>query len=110
MKIPIKMSNQNIIMFIIVIAIIGYYMYSTKENMIELQYYFSPNCPHCVKFMPIWETIQIPTRKRKINCDKENCQGIESLPTIIFKNGSEKLEFNEDRTKDAIEMFVNKHL
>lgn len=91
---------------IIGILLVGIWFYLNQGTKNKLVYYYSPNCPHCVKFMPIWDSLNVGCGKMKINCDSEKCVGIEVLPTIKL-NG---VEFQGDRTPDAIKAFVQKHL
>lgn len=98
-----QLSNIQIAGIVLAIAIVWVYI-SKGNTKNQLVYYFSPNCPHCVKFMPVWETIS--ANKKKVNCDKESCPGIETLPTIML-NG---VEFTGERTKEGIETFVKQNL
>lgn len=97
--------NKFYIIASILILMFGYYYFFQQSNS-DLVYYFSPNCPHCVKFMPVWDTINVNVNKKKINCDIQSCPGIQALPTIMI-NGN---EFDGERTKENIEAFVQKNL
>ena len=99
MKLP-QLSKPMMIAIVCIAIFLVWYL--QKPSVSGLIYYYSPNCPHCVKFMPEWETIGLP--KRKVNCDTESCPGIEALPTIMY-NGK---EYGGERTKAGIESFVNK--
>jgi hypothetical protein len=98
-----KFRLSNIQIVGIVIAIVVVWVYMSKGTKNKLVYYFSPNCPHCVKFMPVWETIK--ANKTKIDCTKNSCPGIEALPTIML-NGA---EYTGERTKEGIEKFVKQN-
>lgn len=99
----LQLSNIQLSILIISVLIIGWWFWPSKQ---QLKYYYSPNCPHCVKFMPIWEKIKVNVDKVKINCDIQNCSGIVALPTIKF-NG---IEYEGERTKENIETFVEKNI
>ena len=100
-----KFQRSHIQLIMVLVTIVVIWLYISKNNIKnKLVYYFSPNCPHCVKFMPIWETIN--ANKKKINCDKEKCPGITALPTIML-NG---IEYTGERTKDGVEKFVKRNL
>lgn len=110
MKLNLSKQQKYIVVTIAVIAIIWYMNKSgMMSNMMggaaDLVYYYSPGCPHCVKFMPIWETIS-GVSKKKINCDSGNCEGIEALPTIKLNDK----EYDGERTREAVEAFVASNL
>lgn len=106
MKVPLT-KKQIMIIGIVVIALAWWFM-SSKSGKGDLVYFFSPNCPHCRDFMPVWESVNVPSGvgKKKIDCSTQACLGIEALPTIMM-NGD---EFSGERTKENIEAFVNKNM
>lgn len=98
-----KLSLTKIQISIAIIVIIAFGLWFWNPSTSSLVYYYSPNCPHCVKFMPTWETIN--TKKTKINCDIQACSGVDALPTLML-NGE---EYTGDRTKTAIEAWVKQN-
>lgn len=103
MKIPF--TKQQIIIGILLVITIWWFM-SKSIRKSELIYFFSPDCPHCQDFMPIWDSLSLSVNKKKINCNTQDCPGIEALPTIMM-NGQ---QFKGERTKENIEAFVNKNV
>ena len=92
-----------LLLILITIILFGKWYFSSQD---QLLYYYSPNCPHCVKFMPEWETINLPITKKKINCMVEKCPNIEYLPTLILKTNNKNISYDGERKKDDIENFV----
>ncbi len=60
--------------------------------------------------MPTWEQVQVGISKKKVDCSKQNCPGIDALPTIVLKTNTKNTEYQGAREKDAIEEFVNRHV
>lgn len=107
MKLSLSKNQMMIATALVIVAILFFYM-KGGNNKGDLVYFFSPNCPHCRDFMPIWDNISTPSGvgKKKVNCDNQACPGIEALPTIML-NGE---QFNGERTKENIETFINKNI
>ncbi len=108
MKLSLSKNQMIIAAVVVVLASFFFYMKSSNNTKGDLVYYFSPNCPHCTDFMPLWDTLNVPSGvgKKKVNCNSQACPGIESLPTIML-NGE---EFKGERTKDNIETFIKKNI
>lgn len=98
-------KNQILIIAVVIVAIVCFYM-KGKSDKGDLVYFFSPKCPHCRDFMPVWDSLSVPVNKKKVDCSLQACQGIEALPTLMM-NGE---EFKGERTKENIETFVNNNL
>ena len=78
--------------------------------------FYLPGCGHCKNMMPEWNRFEQRAQKtgiiaKKINCDehpeeaaKNNVTG---FPTIILFKDGERHVFDQQRTADSIEHFVN---
>ncbi len=110
MKLSLSNTQLIILAFVILVVIIYFYMNQNQKPSKQLVYYYSPKCPHCVEFMPEWEKVQLSIPKKKIDCTTQDCPGIEALPTVILENNGTKTEYNGERTKKAIELYVEKNI
>lgn len=63
--------------------------------------YYRPSCPHCVSFMPTWDSVSGRIGGRKVNCDATpgQCAGISGVPTI---KGADGRAYGGPRTADAL--------
>ncbi len=95
----------NFLIGIVIISTVYFWICKTKTKLI---YFYSPKCRHCRDFMPIWDSINMPPKigKKKINCDIEDCTGIQALPTIRINDK----EFTGERTKENVELFVKQNV
>lgn len=110
-----------IILFLLIIALV--FLNCEKEgfqsNDIKLEYYSLSTCPHCVKFNPLWETIQGQCKgcavKYVVDESSEGKQlaqryNISSFPTIIVtENGEKKDELVDGRTCESIKRLCKKN-
>lgn len=91
-----------------------------------LTLFYSPTCPHCVDFLPIWDgdasdpnslkaelekqNVQVTLRKVNVNdpanAELANAKKIEGVPTIILTKDGKDTEFTNDRTAKNIVLFV----
>lgn len=91
-----------------------------------LTLFYSPGCPHCTDFLPIWEgdvsdpkslkaslnkqNVQINLRKINVNdpanAEIANQKKITGVPTIILTKDGKDIEFTNDRTPNNIALFV----
>lgn len=83
-------------------------MKSTNDKTIAL--YYSSYCGHCINFLPTWTEFANKNNSKikikTINCDKEQCN-VPGYPTVIlYKNDGSELQFNNERTVDALEKFI----
>jgi thioredoxin-like negative regulator of GroEL len=139
-------QNLDIIILIIIIGIILAYNYYqtiqqfgnvntydldnnkyTNDNQNEifnntqqkLTLFYSPNCGHCVDFLPEWkkihniESIKNIVVLETINCSENynKCQenSIQAYPTIIMqKTDGTKIEYEGARTVESLINFINK--
>ena len=87
-----------------------------KKNIITL--YYSPNCGHCVEFLPEWKKLQnvksinnivvIETINCSENYNKCKEHNVQAYPTIIMqKTDGSQLEYNGNRTVDSLINFIN---
>lgn len=106
-----------IVAFIIIILYKynGFENFTTTKKMSELILYYSPDCGHCHKFMPIWEQFRrrsndLYITMNKINCKNNKCENVIGFPTIILRksNGTD-ITFDGDRTIENLEHFVKKN-
>ena len=104
----IKLSNKQLMIVGAGVLLVLWFLYSNTSTAGkgDLVYFYSPNCPHCKDFMPVWDSLSVPVSKKKINCDTQKCPGIEALPTIMM-NGE---EYTGKRTKEGVEAFVQKNM
>lgn len=81
----------------------------TKSGTITL--YYSPSCPHCHSFMPIWNKFaaKCKIKSQKIDCSKNKCiDAVRGYPTVILqKANGDVITFNGQRTIDELESFVD---
>ena len=82
-----------------------------------LALFYSPDCPHCVNFKPIWKELEQETlpnniKMVKIDATKETKLSdeydITGYPTILLiKNGKTVKEFDDVRTVENLLDFVS---
>ena len=74
-------------------------------------------CPHCINFMPTWESIK-NNNKDKINFIKYDSQenreqikefGVDGFPTIILKIGDKAIEYVGPRDENSILNFIQQY-
>ena len=87
------------------------------DNKPTLNLFKSEHCGHCINFKPLWNELQNEL-KGKINFKTFDAQsdrkvmqtyGIQSFPTLILERGTDKIEFNNHRSKENIIDFINKY-
>ena len=74
--------------------------------------YYSPHCPHCHSFMPIWDefsaTKKIPTKK--VDCTKDACPNIAGYPTVLLqKKDGKTVTFSKNRTVKDLTSFIDEN-
>ena len=82
------------------------------KNKKSITYYYKPNCPYCVEFMPMWNEFasrvdNIETIAVNCNESPKKCEGIRSVPHIVFRNNYRKMIFNGERTLDNLISFAH---
>ena len=78
--------------------------------------YYVPWCPHCKNVMPEWNKLEKEAEKTGVEVEKVDCeekpeeaqkQDVEGFPTIIlFKNGK-VVNYEGERTSEALKEFIN---
>jgi len=84
--------------------------------------FFHPSCGYCTQFKPIWEKIKnfwdnnpdvvLKTIDASLP-ESENLifyYNVRGYPTLILTTPDQNIEYEEDRTMDKINNFINKHL
>ena len=96
------------------------YLYSQQNkneqgnNSVIIKFYHAPWCGYCKRFYPEWERLQIVLGEKmknvqfeKINCyeNKLNClrAGISSYPTLRFEINGKVIDYQGERSVEAIE-------
>lgn len=112
------MKKKLIMYGIVILAIlIIYYLYRKrniiKNKQVSLTLYYSPECTHCHAFMPIWDEIykksdRIGINMKKVDCQKDKCDGIEGVPTIMLtKLDGSQIVYDGKRTEIDLEKFIS---
>lgn len=84
-----------------------------NSSGLEVKYYYSPYCPHCVNFMSTWSDFESKAKNRaslvKINCveNPELCRGVTGVPHVVFKNGDKEVVYQGARNSESLEKFLN---
>lgn len=107
-------------LILVVLVLIAFILYKPREHFTgdgdKIVLYYSPNCGHCHKLMPTWDKFNDSMNSdksivlSKINCasDKNKCTDVVGYPTIkFFKKDGGVIEFNGERTLNALEKFAN---
>lgn len=91
----------------------------SKINNVKITLFFVDWCPYCINFMPLWEKF-VEMNKNKINCKKIDCTNdgsykgkykLSSYPTLLlFDNDNNIHKFEEKRTLENLNEFINKFL
>lgn len=88
-----------------------------NDNSKKLVYFYMDGCGHCNNFTPIWDEFcehndsNITTHKieRSNAKDKLEKYNINGFPTVLLlsENNDKIKEFNEERTVEGLQNFVN---
>uniref|UniRef100_A0A8L8K7U4 Thioredoxin domain-containing protein n=1 Tax=Heligmosomoides polygyrus TaxID=6339 RepID=A0A8L8K7U4_HELPZ len=81
--------------------------------------FYAPWCAHCKRLLPIWEHLghavsdkNLPVRVAKMDCTRFtgacNKLSISGYPTILFFRQGRRIEYNGERTKEALFNFIVK--
>jgi thioredoxin-like negative regulator of GroEL len=82
------------------------------DNNSSLILYYTEWCGHSQRFLPTWQELEKKygnkMQLKKIDCDKEKCEGVAGFPTIILFKDNKQIEYNGgDRSMDSLEKFIN---
>jgi len=83
----------------------------SNTNNKKLILYHANWCGHCKHFLPVWK--QFVEKHPEINtedieCSNDSkCANIEGFPTVILFKGDQQIQYNGERTIDALYNFVN---
>ena len=79
--------------------------------------FYAPWCPHCKDVMPAWDQVAKNHQNDNVTVKKVNCESnpkaaeeneVQAFPTIIlFKNNKKVATFDDERTAENIENFIN---
>lgn len=89
-----------------------------ENNNKIIKLYYADWCRHCVEFKPIWYILKNIYSDRltfiEVNCTDNNPEldFIKGFPTIaIFDSNNNYLDtYNDDRTKETLEAYINNNL
>lgn len=106
-------------------VIVVAYMYFTRtegffsDDKKTLILYHLPRCGFCKEMMPEWSKLEKAHRAdpsvnvRKVNCEEQpeeaETNGIQSFPTIVLFKGGKRKVYDGERTKAALEGFINRN-
>ena len=89
-----------------------------SENSKVIVFFFSPGCGHCTKFRPEYEKLPEMLEEENIVVAEVNCvdnvevceqENIEGYPTINLYDNKFKVNYNEERTADAVIKWIQKY-
>mmetsp|Transcript_36191 Transcript_36191/g.35139 ORF Transcript_36191/g.35139 Transcript_36191/m.35139 type:complete len:201 (+) Transcript_36191:160-762(+) len=79
--------------------------------------FFAPWCPHCKKFVPVWEQYAFDNYKElnfgRVDCtDPENadlCESfdVEGYPSLLLLINNKTYDFKGSRRREELERFIN---
>lgn len=116
---------NNIIIVFAVLILVVYILNNSKclrnffftkqenfDNNTSLILYYTEWCGHSQRFLPTWQELEKKygnkMQLRKIDCDKEKCDGIAGFPTIILYKDNKQVEYNSgNRSLESLEKFIN---
>ena len=91
------------------------------ENLYILYNFYSPKCPHCRNFSPVWKDVtdklnsnkRLTTRGVDVTIPENEhivfYYNVSSLPTIILATPDRNIEYTGDRSTNDLINFVSKH-
>ena len=123
------MNHVLVAVITVIILIILYKRYSknaVKENLSvlaissdvkskpKLILYYTPNCPFCVQFKPIWEKSVVRLSEYvdpiAIDCSTKEC-AVAGFPTIrLYTDANYSVDFDLERTSENLLAFVKSKL
>ena len=87
---------------------------NNKSQPKKITLYHSKNCGHCIIFLPEWKKLynnaKIPNNVivNDIECSNNNkCANINAFPTVILTVNDKNIEYNGQRTENALVDFIN---
>lgn len=111
-----KMKIAICCIIVFSIAFILYWMKKreqfTNTQTASMVLYYSPNCPHCHAFMPVWDKFVKSgiISAKKVDCTKETCNNVDGYPTVLmYKQNGKIVQFDKNRTVADLEAFVNEN-
>lgn len=93
-----------------------------SESPYILYYFYSPHCPHCQSFNPIWKktvdvikqikglTVREIDGTKRENEDLSFYYNVERYPTLILVTPDKNIEYNGNRTVEDIYNFVTRNI
>lgn len=104
---------------LIIFALIAYKYKNTKLettqgnlNKKQVILYYADWCGHCKQFKPEWEKFKkiaknVTTKEFTCDNNKNGCDKIKGYPTIIILNNGKRIEYEGERTANALVNFIN---
>jgi thiol-disulfide isomerase/thioredoxin len=88
------------------------------NNKFIIKLFYADWCTHCVSFKPVWIELKNKYSDRltfiDVDCTESNpnLEYIKGFPTIAIFDSSNKYlnTYNDDRTKDSLESYINNNL
>lgn len=122
-------THPIIVVCVIVIAIAVFLYWRSKKpsedftaDEATVTLYYSPSCPHCTHFLPIWDKLteymekvkNNPITMVKVNCgtDADQCKNVVAFPTIIMtKSDGTEIPFptNMERSYENVLSFIHEN-
>ena len=121
-----KIMNSKYAVLVLLLVVVGGYLLfnwcQNKKGPFELfsggakLYFFGADwCGYCKKFQPEWEKLKaepnVGIELEKVDCTNEppalaKEYNVGGFPTLILVNGSNKVTYEGERTKDALVRFI----
>ena len=85
------------------------YEHFASDDKIVVTFYYMDGCPHCVEFEPEWEKFSKLARGLKVTAQQYEARapetqaaGVSSFPTIKIKAQGKTINYDGERTSDAL--------
>ena len=84
------------------------------NNKVDIMLFKADWCGHCKNFKPVWDKISEAYNKKfnfiVYDADKQREKfeeyKVDAFPTVIIKNGNNKMQYDGDRTVDDFSNFL----
>lgn len=112
------MASRTWIAFIVLVVLIvslSFSVYaSIKPKNVQVYYFYTPACPHCQRFNPIWDEVTAQSNVDSIKVDASDPANanlvskyaVLGVPTIIKVTRKGSTRFSLPRTKENLEAFL----
>ena len=118
----LKFLQKPLNLVLVIVAIyVAYRAYTTYEGFSDggkkvIVLYYAPWCVHCKALKPEWDKVEKKHQGdkdievRKVNCDENpdeaKSNDVQAFPTIILFKDGKKQVYEDDRSAEAIEKFI----